>query len=424
MKTQEQLIAEFEHTHGRTLQLFEDLDDAQLAVPYERGINPPVWELGHSAFFYEYFLLRKFENPEPVMPGFDEIWDSFEIHHRSRWKPGMVPGKGETFAYYHRVLDSVRTIVTSPGLTEEAFYLAQYGIFHQNMHLESLIWARQTLGYPVPQSFVSPQLEGASAPGRSEVEIPGGTYPIGMPHDGSTFSFDNERPGFEKEIEGFTIDSQLVSNEMFLEFVTDPGGYRNPENWSFGGAQWLGDHEDRPVCPRYWREVDGQWMERFFDREVPLDPWRPVLHVTFWEAEAYCNWAGRRLPDEFEWEAAARGTEGSLYPWQGEMDPALVDMDGRALGQRPVNALAGGQTESGCIQMLGTAWEWTTSQYLPYDGFVMDMYPYMSTLQFGDHKTTRGGSCATSSCLIRSTYRQAYFPARSDVFTGFRTVGD
>lgn len=423
MTTQEQLIAELENTHERIMQLFVDLDDSQLAVPYERGINPPVWELGHSAFFYEFFLLRKFENPEPVMPGFDEIWDSFEIHHRSRWKPGMVPEKSETFEYYHRILDSVRSIVNSPGLSEEAFYLAKYGIFHQNMHLESLIWARQTLGYPVPQSFVSPEIEGRVLPDRNEVEIPGGSYHIGIAHDAPFFSFDNERPGFEKEIESFTIDRHLVSNESFLEFVSDPGGYQNVDNWSFGGAQWLEDHDEKPGCPRYWSQVDGQWVEHFFDQVIPLDPWRPVLHVTFWEAEAYCNWAGRRLPDEFEWEAAARGTDGRLYPWKGEMDSSLVDMDGIALGQLPVDALTGGQTESGCLQMLGTAWEWTTSQYLPYDGFVMDMYPYMSTLQFGDHKTTRGGSCATSSCLIRSTYRQAYFPARSDAFTGFRTVG-
>ena len=96
-------------------------------------------------------------------------------------------------------------------------------------------------------------------------------------------------------------------------------------------------------------------------------------------------------------------------------------MNGTALGQLPVTSLREGSSPSGCLQMLGTAWEWTTSQFLPYDGFCVDMYPYMSTLQFGDHKVTRGGSCATSSCLIRNTYRQAYHPDRHDVFTSFRT---
>ena len=103
------------------------------------------------------------------------------------------------------------------------------------------------------------------------------------------------------------------------------------------------------------------------------------------------------------------------------MDTTRVDMDGKRMGQVAVDEFPKGASPFGCLQMLGTAWEWTTNQYLPYDGFCVDMYPYMSTLQFGDHKTTKGGSCATSSQLIRNTYRQAYYPSRNDVFTGFRT---
>ena len=103
------------------------------------------------------------------------------------------------------------------------------------------------------------------------------------------------------------------------------------------------------------------------------------------------------------------------------MDPGRVDMDGKFFGTEPATAFAEGASESACLQMLGTAWEWTSSQFLPFDGFKIDMYHYMSVLQFGDHRVTKGGSCATCSSLIRNTYRQAYYPSRNDVFTGFRT---
>jgi len=246
---------------------------------------------------------------------------------------------------------------------------------------------------------------------------------MGMPHesggdDPDQFSFDNERPGFRIEVEPFRIARCLVSNAEFLEFVED-GGYANDKVWSYRGCDWLEESGARhPDC---WREQDGTWHLRHFDRWIDLPLSAPVMHVNAWEADAYCNWAGRRLPTEHEWEAAARGAEGRLFPWGQAMDAARVDMDGTALGLLPVDALAAGASESGCLQLVGTCWEWTSSQFLPYDGFKVDMYPFMSTLQFGDHVTTKGGSCATSSLLIRNSYRQAYLPQRRDAFVGFRT---
>lgn len=210
----------------------------------------------------------------------------------------------------------------------------------------------------------------------------------------------------------------LVSNRDYLRFV-EGHGYEHERHWSCGGKRWLA--QSPTLHPCYWRKVDDDWQCRHFDAWQALPRETAVVHVSFWEAEAYCQWAGRRLPSEFEWEAAARGEDGRLYPWGELMDPGCVDMNAKALGGVPVDALEAGASPYGCVQMLGTVWEWTSSQFLPYDGFKLDMYPYMSTLQFGDHKVARGGSCATSSCLIRNTYRQAYHPARQDVFAGFRT---
>ncbi|MEM1295678.1 MAG: SUMF1/EgtB/PvdO family nonheme iron enzyme [Verrucomicrobiota bacterium] len=421
----QELLGCLDEADSRMVALIESLTDEQLDVPYERGINPPIWEMGHAAFFFEYFLLRALYGGEERMPGYDEIWDSFEIPHRERWSRGVVPEKTTSFDYYRRVIDETRShLDRSKELSGKEIYLTKYCIAHQCMHLESLIWSRQTLAYPAPPfSQIAPtDLETCAEYG--DAEVPGGDYFVGIPaHDqhatDATFSFDNERPGFSVRIEPFNISKTLVSNQEFAEFVDDDG-YKNPDHWTFGGKYWLRQAE--ATHPIYWQKRDGAWWMRRFDQFEPLRPHAPALHLSFREAEAFCNWAGRRLPNEFEWEAAARGPEAHLFPWGNQVvDHQAWDLDARYLGTAPVTAFPQGASPFGCLQMLGTAWEWTTSQYLPFDGFEVDMYPYMSTLQFGDHKTTRGGGCATSSCLIRNTYRQAYYPDRNDVFIGFRT---
>jgi iron(II)-dependent oxidoreductase len=425
MNTKEALLEELDRTDRRTVALLEDLSEGQLDVPYDRGINPPLWELGHSAFFYEFFLLRACDGIAPRMPGYDDIWDSFEVQHRERWRKDVVPGRQAALDYYRGIFEEVRERLEKRDLTPEEHYLYKYVIFHQHMHIESLIWARQTLGYQAPSSIAGSPLDGnrGDLAAEGDVVLPQGSCFIGMPGDSpdfatTGFAFDNEKPGFKADVEEFAISTTLVSNGEFLEFV-ESGAYSDGKAWSHGGRRWLESGHRHPV---YWRRASGGgWEWRCFDRWRPLPLEEPVLHVSFWEAEAFARWAGRRLPTEREWEAAARGTGGRMFPWGESMEPERVDMDCLAPHRAPVGGLAGGATPDGCLQMIGTAWEWTSSQFLPYDGFKVDMYPYMSTIQFGDHKVTKGGSWATSSCLIRGSYRQAYYPDRSDVFVGFRT---
>lgn len=423
--TRSDLLRELEETDQRTRLLIEDLSDQQLAVPYHRGINPPIWEVGHSAFFYEYFLLREVEDQTPRMPGYDDVWDSFEIMHKHRWSEGVVPELRRTLDYYTGILEEARKRLEH-DLDQYEHYLFRYVIAHHQMHIESLIWARQTLAYPKPTYSNGDLATLTVSRGSGDLLVEGGEYPIGMPADApdyatKNFSFDSERPGFLARVESFKISKTLVSNREFLEFVEDEG-YKKESLWSFGGRCWLAEGEDGGRSnPVYWRRAkDGSWQQRHFEQWIDLLLDAPILHVSFWEAEAFCNWAGRRLPSEHEWEAAARGRGARHFPWGEEMVRNRVDMDAQFLGTAPVNAFAQGATPEGCLQMIGTAWEWTSSQFLPYDGFKIDMYKYMSVLQFGDHKVTKGGSCATCSSLIRNTYRQAYFPGRTDVFTGFR----
>ena len=440
--TRDQVLQELEHTRQRTRALITSLAESELDVPHHSGVNPPLWEMGHSAFFYEVFVFNLLDGSTSIDPSMDDLWDSFHIEHRDRWNRALFPGLEQTLRYFDTVYQRVAERLRTQPLDDRALYLNRYAIFHQNMHIESMIWCRQTVGYPMPPE-ASPSRIAPGEPAPGDALIPAGTWRIGMPGESAAyathdFAFDAEKPGFEVDLPAFEIARQLVSNADFLAFVED-GGYQNTTHWSFGGQKWLATKVDialaqgspeplvqTPEHPLYWRWRDGQWQERVFDRWQPLNADAPIKHVSYWEAEAYCHWAGRRLPTEFEWEVAALGNRPGepfrRFPWGNDApSPTQADLDGVALGQNPVYDYPAGDSPFGCRQMVGGVWEWTSTQFLPYDGFRVDMYPFMSTLQFGDHKVTRGGSCATSSCLIRGTYRQAYLPLRNDVFTGFRT---
>ncbi|WP_166263347.1 selenoneine synthase SenA [Marinobacter caseinilyticus] len=441
MHEQELLLDALNTTRARSLALVDSLSDDQLLVPYHPGVNPPLWELGHAAFFYEVFILAKLDGVPSFDPAMDELWDSFHIDHKDRWQPGLFPGKADTRHYANAIFDRIEQRLISTPLTDADSYLYRYAIMHQNMHIESMTWCRQTVGYPAPPGTHTATPVPAELP-EGDARIPGGEYVIGMPAQSPAFAtddfaFDNEKPRFTVALAPFEIARTLVSNGQFLAFV-EAGGYQRPEFWSFGGRKWLATEQDvalvegqRQPLPRqaehplYWRLQDGQWQEKLFDQWRPLQTEFPVTHVSYWEAEAYCAWAGRRLPSEYEWEAAALGNRPGepfrRFPWGDGPDAQRVDMDAGLMAQLPVSALPAGDSPFGCRQMLGTAWEWTCSQFLPYDGFSVDMYPYMSTLQFGDHKVAKGGGCATSSMLIRGSYRQAYLPQRNDAYTGFRT---
>lgn len=439
MHTKESLRAALLSTHQRLIDLVCSLTDEQRNVPYHPGINPPVWELGHAAFFYEVFVLRRLDNSAALMPGFDSIWDSFDIDHKNRWKEGVVPSLESTLAYSNEVIERVLNRIDNRAWSEDAHYLYRYAVHHEQMHIESQIWCRQTLGYPAPFGVV-PNNPVQSPDQALDALIPEGDYRIGkLPDDLNKatlgFAFDAEKPGRVVHLAPFLIAKRSVSQGDFLAFV-EAGGYDNLDYWSYGGKNWLLQYrdQDKDIAkqartsvpgPIYWACHNGKWSRRWFDQWLPLNPAHPLLNISYWEAEAYCAWAKRRLPTEAEWEAATLNATldgpAPCYPWGDSIADCQGDLDAEALGTNSVDADDFGKNPFGLKQTIGTAWEWTSDQFLPYDGFTMDMYPYMSTLQFGYHKVTKGGSCATSRSLIRGTYRQAYLPFRRDVFTGFRT---
>jgi iron(II)-dependent oxidoreductase len=178
----------------------------------------------------------------------------------------------------------------------------------------------------------------------------------------------------------------------------------------------------------HWRPEGNDWLRRDFDRWLPLESHRPVMNVNWYEAEAYCRWAGRRLPTEAEWEAAAAASGNDLsapkrrFPWGDEPpNPTQAQLDGYSLECCNVTDFPTGDSYFGCRQMIGNVWEWTASDFLPYPGFVADPYREYSQPWFGTHKVLRGGAWMTRSRLLRNTWRNFYQPDRRDVWAGFRT---
>lgn len=425
----------------RTCELVADLRDEQLIGPRLPIVNPLLWEIGHTAWFQEKWVLRQVCGEPPGREDADALYDSMAIPHDTRWDL-MLPSRQETLTYMRGVRDRVLEKLQQREPSDAMIYHTLYTVFHEDMHNEAFTYTRQTLGYPPPRlsldtanqagtrgsvPSVPSLLSGGPLPG--DAEVSGGTFLLGARRD-EPFVFDNEKWAHPVRVEPFAIARAPVSQVEFLAFVED-GGYRRPELWGSEGWPWrerLG--AEHPV---YWRrESGGGWLRRHFDQWVRLELHRPVLHVNWHEAQAYCRWAQRRLPTEAEWEAAASAepspdgqnisSQKQRFPWGNESPtPERANLDGRANGCLEVGALPDGDSVFGCRQMIGNVWEWTADAFLPYPGFVPDPYQEYSEPWFRTHKVLRGGCWATRSRLLRSTYRNFYTPDRRDVWAGFRT---
>lgn len=422
-----EVLDTLEEVRSRTLSLIEDLSDEQLSVPLLAIVNPPLWEIGHVAWFHEKWALRHLRGHDPIMRDGDALYDSAAVLHDTRWGLGL-PSREETLAYMDRVLHEIAEGLPGERLNPEETYFHKLGILHEDMHAEAITYTRQTLAY-APPAFVGRGTAPAGAPCPGDVEVPGGEFVLGASED-LPFVFDNEKWGHPVTVAPFRIARAAVSNAEFAAFADD-GGYDDSRWWSEDGWSWRQAAD--AAHPVYWqREAPGRWLERIFDRWLPLHPHLPVVHVNWHEAGAYCRWAGRRLPAEAEWEMAAAvepaggAASGEAakrgFPWgDAPPDPDRGNLDWAAGGRVPVDALAAGDSAAGCRQMIGNVWEWTADAFHPYPGFVRDPYKEYSEPWFGDHKVLRGGCWTTRSHLIRNTWRNFYKPDRRDVWAGFRT---
>lgn len=414
---------------ARTLELASGLDAAQLLGPRLDIVNPLLWEIGHVAWFHEFFALRRLDGGSPYLPDADALYNSSTVPHDIRWDLPLPSLQG-TLDYLARVQDAMLERLKSDNASEQETALYLLTIYHEDMHDEAFTYSRQTLGYPAPifAAMQDGRVNGVEAgPLPGDVAVPGGMLQLGASRD-AAFVFDNEKWGHPVQVPAFRMARAPVTNAEFLGFVSE-GGYRQRPLWSDSGWQWR--EEAQAEHPVYWQQQDAGWMERRFDGLACLQPDHPVIHVNWHEADAWCRWAGRRLPSEAEWEMAAATVplaDGGVslrkrrYPWGDQAPRAdLANLDGCLLGTADVAAFPKGDSAWGCRQMLGNVWEWTASAFEPYPGFSPDAYEDYSAPWFGSRKVLRGGAWATRGRMISNMYRNFFTPDRRDVLAGFRT---
>ena len=416
----------------RTLLLVGPLGEDELRAQHSPLMGPILWDLGHIAHFEELWLIRNLEGPVEFgeMPG---MFNPFEHPRSVRGKLALptLADELETMAgVRRRVLDFLLSGATAEDADElrRDGYVYRMVAQHEYQHGETVLQSlqlKEERPYRAPRAIATPTSRVAGEIVGRMVRFPGGMVEIGT--DDRSAAYDNERPRHAVALAPFRIGAAPVTNGEYLRFV-EAGGYDSPEHWTEAGWKWR--QEADLTAPQFWTRGEEGWSVRSMDRVEALDPLRPVCHVCWYEADAFCRWAGGRLPTEQEWEAAASwdpetGTK-RVYPWGDEAPtPLHANLDQLAFGAAQVGAYPLNVSPTGCHGMIGDVWEWTSSDFGGYPGFRVFPYPEYSEVFFGsDYKVLRGGSWATRPGAVRTTFRNWDYPIRRQIFAGFRMAAD
>ncbi|MEE9301167.1 MAG: ergothioneine biosynthesis protein EgtB [Alphaproteobacteria bacterium] len=375
-------------------------------------VSPPKWHLAHETWFFETFILvQECDGYRPFHPKYAYLFNSYYEGagpRHPRTERGLLsrPTVEEVYRYRAHVDEAMGALIEE---ADEAAWrridpLLTIGLNHEQQHQELFLYdLKHILGTnPLKPAYRDDlPVSNAEAAKLEWLDFAGGIYVVG--HDGEGFAFDNERPDHRELLEDFRLGSCLVTNGAYLEFI-DAGGYDAPEYWLSDG--WASAKRAPWEAPLYWERVEGEWWIMTLAGFQRLNPDEPVCHVSFYEAEAYARWRGKRLPAEAEWEVAAAGVE----PEGNFVESGFL---------HPVPAGAG---NGGLRQMFGDVWEWTQSPYAPYPGFA----PLAGTVGEYNGKfmcnqmVLRGGACVTPRDHIRATYRNFFYPDQRWQFAGIR----
>jgi iron(II)-dependent oxidoreductase len=426
-----QLIADtLETARTRTHGLTDCVGEADLTAQHSPLMSPLVWDLAHIGNQEELWLLRGAGGRAPIVPPqIDTLYDAFQHPRADRPAlPLLPPAEARSYGteVRGRVLDLLEsTPLEGVKLLEGGFAFGMIAQ-HEQQHDETMLATHQLRsGEPVlsaPDPDPAPA-DAARLPG--EVLVPGGPFTMGTSTE--PWALDNERPAHAVDVAAFFLDTVPVTNGAYLRFIAD-GGYDDarwwtPEGWAHRASAGL-------EAPLFWRRDGGDWVRRRFGVVEPVPAQEPVLHVSWYEADAYARWAGRRLPTETEWEKAARHDPATgrsrRYPW-GDDDPERehANLAQRHLRPAPAGSYPAGASPYGARQLIGDVWEWTSSDFTPYPGFAPWPYREYSEVFFGsDYKVLRGGSFAVDPVACRGTFRNWDYPIRRQIFSGFRTARD
>ncbi|MFF0473604.1 ergothioneine biosynthesis protein EgtB [Streptomyces sp. NPDC004284] len=409
----------------RTALLTSCVEDGELTAQHSPLMSPLVWDLAHVGNQEEQWLWRAVAGREALRPEIDSLYDAFQHPRATRPSlPLLSPGEARVYVadVRLRVLDVLeRTPLEGRPLLDAGFAFGMIAQ-HEQQHDETMLITHQLRKGPVALTAPPPP-DLRSGPLPTEVLVPGGPFTMGTSDE--PWALDNERPAHHRVVPAFHIDTTPVTNGAYLAFIAD-GGYTDRRWWRPEG--WAQIREHGIGAPLFWRKDGGQWLRRRFGVTEPVPEEEPVLHVSWYEADAYARWAGRRLPTEAEWEKAARHDPASgrsrRYPW-GDADPGPehANLGQRHLRPAPAGSYPAGASPLGVRQLIGDVWEWTASDFLPYPGFTAFPYKEYSEVFFGpEHKVLRGGSFAVDPVACRGTFRNWDLPVRRQIFSGFRTA--
>jgi gamma-glutamyl hercynylcysteine S-oxide synthase len=360
------------------------VSDADLDRQHHPLMSPLVWDLGHIAAFEDLWLCRE-TGLDLLRADLADLYDADETPRSARGHL-PYPRRGEATEYMRAVRERALA-----HLDEVSPFVGEMLVQHEHQHNETMLQTLQ-LAEPGVYSPARASRDGQAAAGAVEIEA--GPFELGDGGDG--FAYDNERPRHTVSLDAFRIDRAPVTNAQFLDFVMD-GGYRRAELWSPEGWELrVSEGWERPL---YWT---GEGRVRRFDRFVDLEPDLPVMHVSWFEADAFARWRGARLPTEAEWERAAV-----------ELDPQRGALDQLGFGPGPAGPF------------VGDCWEWTASEFGGYPGFVANPYREYSEVFFGGgYRVLRGASWATRTRVARVSFRNWDHPQRRQIFSSFRCVED
>ena len=406
----DELLDELARTREKTLAFAAAIDEADLNRQFDPLMSPLAWDLAHIAAYEDLWLVQEHAGRPALMPDLSGVYDAIETPRAMRGDVESLDADG-ALAYLAAVRERTLEAAAAEGIDEDLFDMV---LRHEQQHMETMCQAVLLAGL---EGFDPPyRREPAGSPAPSSgldfVAVAGGTETQG--HPGPGFAFDNERPPMEVEVASFELGAVPVTTGDWLAFVEE-GGYGTRALWDDEGWEWLS--EEGAHAPLYWNL--GAGTERTACGERPLDPARPVAHVSWFEAQAFARSREARLPTEAEWEFAATWS-GRPAPGEGE---GWTGQDG--FDTAPVGLFSGSASDCGALDLIGNLWEWTATEFDGYPGFTPHPYPEYSKVFFGKgYRVLRGGSWATAARVATPTFRNWDLPRRRQIFSGVRLARD
>jgi iron(II)-dependent oxidoreductase len=420
------LAGKLEEARERTRLLLGPVNDEDLATQHDQIMSPLIWDYGHIGNYEELWLLQKAHGKGLSDRQLYDMYDA-SLHPREERPSLNLLDRDDASLYLDAVRKAVLETLKDADLTGDDPLLADGFVYnmilqHEAQHNETMLQTLQLMkgdGYK-PEARI--ELPSGGATGDEMVLVPGGEFVMGT--DDRSQALDNERGAHVVDLPDFYIDATPFTNGAYVCFVQD-GGYERRDLWDAKGWEYIKSEDI--TAPKYWYQPEPHsWWTECFGFDEPLNLSAPVVHVSWYEADAYARWAGKRLPTEEEWEKAAswdpeKGIK-RLYPW-GDEEPTreLTNLDQLAFSATEVGAYPKGASAYGVFGMIGDVWEWTASDFYAYPGFGSFPYREYSEIFFGpDYRVLRGGSWATRPAAIRNTFRNWDYPIRRQLFAGFR----